>query len=138
MIAIGGQPAPIAGDYIDSREIAHQGHGYTAGAGKARKLYIKRIPAGHTHDPAPLASMGGHDRARLIALQANQIAHLRDYDLRAIGSGIYPHRQGPGFQGAISLSRCSKPDKSQESSNAANLGRILLAPNRGMGYQDRP
>ena len=103
MLAIGRQPAPIAGHHIDGGEIADQRHGNTAWAGKACELDVEGIAAGHAQDAAPFAGMGGHDWACFIAGQAYQIARLGDHDLRAIGSCIYPHRQNPGFPG------CDKP-----------------------------
>jgi len=99
MLAIGRQPAPIAGHHIDGGEIANQRHGYPARAGKACKLDVEGIAAGHAQDAAPFAGMGGHDWACFIAGQAYQIARLGDNKLRAIGSCVYPHRQGPGFAG---------------------------------------
>jgi hypothetical protein len=57
-----------------------------------------------------------------------------------VPSGLVSIRIGRvrDFQGAISLSVAIKPDKSQESSNATGPDLAVLAPNRGMGYQDRP
>lgn len=99
MLAIGRQPAPIAGDYIDGGKIGDQRHSDPARTGEAGKLDIERIAVGDAQDAAPFAGMGGHDWARFIAGEAHQIARLGDHDLCAIGPGIYPHRQGPGFAG---------------------------------------
>ena len=103
MLAIGRQPAPIAGDYIDGGEIGDQRHSDPARAGEAGKLDVEGIAAGDAQDAAPFTGMGSDDWAGFITGQAHQIARLGDNKLRAIGSCIYPHRQNPGFPG------CDKP-----------------------------
>ena len=99
MPAIGWQATGVAGHHIDGREIGYQPHGHAAGPGKAGKLDIQRIPAGHAEDAPPFPGMGGHERARFIAGQAHKITSFWDRDLRAIRSCIYPHEDFPAWHG---------------------------------------
>ena len=101
MPSIGRQAAPIAGDHIDRRKIAHQRHGNAARARKAGKLDIERISGCNPDNPPPFPRMGGHDRSRFIARQAHQIARFGDHDLRAVGPDIYPHEGFPALRYGI-------------------------------------